>query len=437
MADSRTPISHSHRVALRRYYQTTTPKPTQSELRAWFQSRFGYNISQSIVSRSLSNSFAYLDDSNASDSEFRTRNCQWPWLETLLTDWLQEVEAESGKVTHKAIGQKAKELWDQSEESQGLATPKFSHGWVVKFRRRYEMRLQHSLKRDHTILTPSHPSDGNPSSLPHGSSAGTPNQSLISFSPQREASTTTTLASNTNPAIKINAPATPKISSDHFIHLVQHNSYRALMSNKDLIFASSLILKASPLTAPIKQFATKICGGLTVVHPLDGILMPDSLYPTELQMNCAHTGIINMFPFPRFRNNLIEKGVNFVPEEMCRDLFSDIFPDYVTPTPDTEDCTLQMRDVIAALPSIEENNYGVDDSEDQDDYTAGRKCMINWGDPWNVESWEVTPGFVKKWSWALEGCDDLIRASNKWRASRNERLIALNASIGSASFEVF
>ncbi|TGO30784.1 hypothetical protein BPAE_0003g00690 [Botrytis paeoniae] len=436
MADSRTPISHSQRVALRRYYQTTTPKPTQSELRAWFQSRFGYSISQSIVSRSLSNSFSYLDVSIASDSEYRTRNCQWPWLETLLTDWLQEVETVFGRVTNKTIGQKAKELWDQSNESQGLAMPKFSHGWVIKFRRRYEMRLQPLLKQDHTILAPDHPSGGSSISPSYGSSAGIPNQTLISFPPQREASTTTSLENNTSLATEINASATPRLSSDHFIHLVQHNSYRALMSNKDLIFASSLILKASPLTAPIKQFATKICGGLTVIHPLDGILMPDSLYPTELQMNCAHTGVINMFPFPKFRNNLIEKGANFVPEEMCRDLFGDIFPDYVTPTPDAHDCTLQMRDVLAALPSIEENNSGIDDSEDQDDYTAGRKCMINWGDPWNVESWEVTPGFVKKWSWALEGCDDLIQASNKWRASRNERLITWNASIGSSTVEV-
>ncbi|KAF7883592.1 uncharacterized protein EAF02_005512 [Botrytis sinoallii] len=437
MADSRTPISHSQRVALRRYYQTTTPKPSQSELKAWFQSRFGYNISQSIVSRSLSNSFAYLDVSNASDSEFRTRNCQWPWLETLLTDWLPEVEAGSGKVTHKTIGQKAKELRDQSDESRRLVTPKFSHGWVVKFRRRYEMRLQNSLKQDHTILTPDHPSGGNSSSLPCGSSAGTCNQSLISFSPQTEASTTTSLANNSSLATEMNISATPTISSDHFVHLVQHNSYRALMSNKDLIFASTLILKASPLTAPITQFATKICGGLTVVHPLDGILMPGSLYPTELQMTCAHTGVINMFPFPKFRNNLIQKGVNFVPEEICRDLFGDIFPDYVTPTPDAHECTLQMRDVLAALPSIEENDSSIDGSEDQDDYTAGRKCMINWGHPWNVESWEVTPGFVKKWSWAPEGCDDLIQASNKWRASRNERLITWNANIGSSTVEVF
>ncbi|TGO60584.1 hypothetical protein BCON_0034g00200 [Botryotinia convoluta] len=298
------------------------------------------------------------------------------------------------------------------------------------------MRLQPLLKQDHTILAPDHPLGGSSTSPSYGSSAGIPNQALISFSPQREASTTTSLENNTSLATEINASATPTISSDHFVHLVQHNSYWALMSNKDLIFASSLILKASPLTAPIKQFATNICGGLTVIHPLDGQLMPDSLYPTQLQMNCAHTGIINMFPFPKFRNNLIENGVNFVPEDMCRDLFGNIFPDYVTPTPDADECTLQMRDALTALPSFEENNSGIDDSEDQDDYTAGRKCMINLGDPWNVESWEVTPGFLRRWSWALEGCDDLIHASNKWRASRNERLITWNANIGSSTVEV-
>ncbi|CCD44349.1 hypothetical protein BofuT4_P059290.1 [Botrytis cinerea T4] len=437
MAESRTPISHSQRVALRRYYKTTTPKPTQSDLRAWFKSQFNYNISQSIVSRSLSKSFAYLDVCVASDSEYRTRNCQWPWLETLLTNWLQEIEAGSGKVTNKAIGHKAKQLWDQSDESQGLATPKFSHGWVIKFRRRHETRLQPLLKQDDTILAPAYSSGEGSFSTSDGSCADITNKALISFSPQRQSSATISLANSASLATEFNASATPKISSDHFIHLIQHNSYRAFMSNKSLIFASALVLKASPLTAPIKQFATKVCGGLTVLQPLDGQLMPDSLYPTQLQMSCAHTGIINMFPFPKFRNNLIEKGVNFVPEDMCRDLFGDIFPDYVTPTPNSDECTLEMRDILSALPSPVGNDFDIDDSEDQNDYTAGRKCMINWGDPWRVESWEVTPGFLRRWSWALEGCDDLIQSSNRWRALRHERLIKWNSQTRSSTVEVF
>ncbi|CAD6445934.1 e53fe445-2a3b-439e-ab96-2687b9f0a5ed-CDS [Sclerotinia trifoliorum] len=420
MAVSRTPISHSQRVGLRRYYQTTNPKPTQSDLRAWFKSRFGYDISQSIVSKSLSDSFAYLDVCVASDSEYRTRNCQWPWIETLLTNWLREAEALSGKISNKIIGRKAKQLWDQSDESQGLATPKFSTGWVMKFRRRHEMTLQPLPEQE---VTPDHSSGENSFAPSHRSSAETPKQALVSFSPQSEA--LITISSTNNPSLdsEINASAMPTISSDHLIHLVQHNSYRALMSNKSLLLTTSLIFEASNLTATIKQFATTVCGGLTVIYPLVGQIIPDTLYPTQLQMNCAHTGLINMFPFPKFRDNLIEKGVDFVPEEMCRDLFGDIFPDYITPIPDADECTLNMHEVLSVPSSVENGGSGIEDFEDQDDYTAGRKCLITWGDPWRVESWEVTPGFIRKWGWSLEGCDDLIQSSNRWRALRNERPI--------------
>lgn len=430
MAVSRTPISHSQRVALRRYYQTTTPKPTQSDLRAWFESRFGYDISQSIVSRSLSDSFAYLDFRVASDSEYRTRNCQWPWIEALLTDWLQEVEAQSGKVSNKIVGRKAKQLWDQSDESQGLATPKFSTGWVMKFRRRHEMRLQPLPEQDHLIVTSDHLSGENFFSPSHGRSAETPKQALVSFSPQSEPSITISSTNNISLDSEINEPATLTISSDHLIHLVQQNSYRALMSNKCLLLTTSLILEASNLTASIKQFATKVCGGLTVIRPLVDQHIPDSLYPTQLQMNCAHTGLINMFPFPKFRDNLIEKGVDFVPEEMCRDLFGDIFPDFVTPILDADEFILNMRDVLSAVPSsVENGGSGIEDFEDPDDYTAGRRCLITWGDPWRVESWEVTPGFLRKWGWSLEGCDDLIQSSNRWRALRNERPITWTSTV--------
>jgi hypothetical protein len=32
----------------------------------------------------------------------------------------------------------------------------------------------------------------------------------------------------------------------------------------------------------------------------------------------------------------------------------------------------------------------------------------------------VTPGFVRKWGWVLEGFQDLMLASNQWRAARGE-----------------
>ena len=68
-------------------------------------------------------------------------------------------------------------------------------------------------------------------------------------------------------------------------------------------------------------------------------------------------------------------------------------------------------------------------SIDDSDITSDRRGLIVWGDPWILENWEITPGFVRKWAWAVEGCDDLIRATNKWRTSRGEEPIRKVATV--------
>lgn len=52
--------------------------------------------------------------------------------------------------------------------------------------------------------------------------------------------------------------------------------------------------------------------------------------------------------------------------------------------------------------------------------TAGLHGFIVWGDPCQKENWEATPGFLRKWAWAIDGCEQLIEASNHWRLHRGE-----------------
>ncbi|KAH7419651.1 hypothetical protein BKA64DRAFT_651362 [Cadophora sp. MPI-SDFR-AT-0126] len=429
MSATRTSIPLSQRAALRHYYQTTDPKPTHSALREWFSSQFGHEISQSIVSRSLGNSFAWLDACFSSVSGYRTRYCQWPWLERLLTDWLQELEGRSSRVSNEIIGAKAKQLWEQSDKTLGQPTPSFSTGWVVKFRRRHKMRLQSSPDQHHLTVTRSR---GRISvSLSHGTAVDTSQQSSpASLSKSKESSSmseaVTIIRSNKSASLnpEINSSPTLTFSSDHLIHLIQHNVQRALMTNKSLLSSATVKLAASGSMEFIKQFPTKICGGLTITRPLANRPMPDSLYPTKLQMDCAHTEWINSFPFPRFRDNLITRGVHFVPEDLFCALFGDIYPDYTAPILSKNGCTSHLLD-SSSIPLLGAESWGIniEQTEDEDDYTAGREGLISWGDPWVVQNWEVTPGFLKSWGWALEGCDDLIQASNRWRASRNEKPI--------------
>lgn len=46
--------------------------------------------------------------------------------------------------------------------------------------------------------------------------------------------------------------------------------------------------------------------------------------------------------------------------------------------------------------------------------------VIAWTDPWRPEGWELGEGFVKKWKCILEGCPEMIAATNRWRALRGE-----------------
>lgn len=46
--------------------------------------------------------------------------------------------------------------------------------------------------------------------------------------------------------------------------------------------------------------------------------------------------------------------------------------------------------------------------------------LLVWGDPWLVSSWEISPGFAKKWAFLLKGCGEMVHATNAWRESRGE-----------------
>ncbi|KAF7555942.1 hypothetical protein G7Z17_g1766 [Cylindrodendrum hubeiense] len=63
---------------------------------------------------------------------------------------------------------------------------------------------------------------------------------------------------------------------------------------------------------------------------------------------------------------------------------------------------------------------------DADEVTAGRKGLIVWGEPHEMQSWEATPGFLTKWSWVVEGCEDLVEISNRWRMKRGEEPMRLS-----------
>ena len=120
-------------------------------------------------------------------------------------------------------------------------------------------------------------------------------------------------------------------------------------------------------------------------------------------MSIPHSSWLNIFLFPRFRDNLIVHESIFDVYELLYDLFGDLVS-YNAPSPDKI-----AFDIPISSPS-----------EDEEDMHARRRGLIVWGEPWDSEAWEVTPSFIGKWAWLLKGCEDLIEVSNRWRAKRHE-----------------
>jgi hypothetical protein len=113
---------------------------------------------------------------------------------------------------------------------------------------------------------------------------------------------------------------------------------------------------------------------------------PDSLRPTALQLEIPHHPWVDLFPFPRMRDNLLRAGDAVDKEELCIDLFD---PDQ----------------------GVEKAN------------------LLVWGEPWDHTSWEASVAFLRKWGWLVRGCGELLEATNYWREKRGEERLVFETLV--------
>lgn len=210
------------------------------------------------------------------------------------------------------------------------------------------------------------------------------------------------------------------LSTDHLLHLIQYNVFRAFVSNKrtlNILLTGWTDNPPSPTTCPISGPYRDD----TTIYPLNPNI-PPSLVPTRLQQTRPHSIWINFFPFPCFRDNLIRREGSFDPWELLQDLIGELMG--ATPIQKRRGTPLTIT-VSDPKPMW---TPPLTAGRDEDEITAGRKGLIVWGEPYDRQSWEATPGFLAKWSWAVAGCDDLIESSNRWRLMRGEEPMRLSES---------
>ncbi|KAH6953845.1 hypothetical protein BKA56DRAFT_504531 [Ilyonectria sp. MPI-CAGE-AT-0026] len=210
------------------------------------------------------------------------------------------------------------------------------------------------------------------------------------------------------------------LSTDHLLHLIQYNVFRAFVSNKrtlNTLLTGWTDKSPSPNTCPLSGPYSDD----TMVYPLNPNI-PVSLVPTRLQQSRPHSIWINLFPFPCIRDNLIRYEGSFDHWDLLQDLVGELMS--AMPARKLRDSppTITVSDpkTMWTLP--------LTSGCDEDEVTAERTGLIVWGEPYDMQSWEATPGFLAKWSWAVEGCDHLVESSNRWRRMRGEEPIRLSES---------
>ncbi|KAH8878758.1 hypothetical protein GQ53DRAFT_756473 [Thozetella sp. PMI_491] len=201
----------------------------------------------------------------------------------------------------------------------------------------------------------------------------------------------------------------PSPLPDHLLSLVEFNVLNAFIANKMVLADSAAMFtedgaagrRELPFFVPMSQYPGRAVLLATARR------LPTALEPTPLQTRVEHATWIDLIPFPRMRDNLIAWEAHYDHAQFISDMLG----------------TLLDLSNFFRLPDAAALQTGGDD----------RSRLVIWGSPHRVDDWEVTPGFLRRWWWALEGCGDLIAASNRWRAQRGERplAVALRGSLSS------
>ncbi|KAF7547083.1 hypothetical protein G7046_g9120 [Stylonectria norvegica] len=201
------------------------------------------------------------------------------------------------------------------------------------------------------------------------------------------------------------------LGADHLLSLIHQNVFRALLWNKYYLAQTATNFRLRT-TSDEGEFDPIPCRGSVISVPLS-TNTPPSLAPTGLQLAVPHSPWINMIPFPRMRDNLIKWETSFNQSEFLNDLVGHLL--------DPRTITKEYVPRGAKVPCSTRL-----ECRERDEITAGATGLIITGEPHRVESWEATPGFLAKWTWAVEGCQDLVEVSNTWRLARGEDPIQLS-----------
>src|ERR1700761_6650501 len=151
LPQKRKAVTDSERLAIRKR-QKEHPS-IHKELIEWFEQQHGHRLVPSQITRILSSKYAHLDELNPKSKQDKKKleaqragKADWPDLEGALFEWQQRLQTKNAIITGEILKQQAMKLWKALPQYRDLEqTPKFSNGWLVGFKARYNIReyIQH------------------------------------------------------------------------------------------------------------------------------------------------------------------------------------------------------------------------------------------------------------------------------------------------------
>jgi hypothetical protein len=142
-------ITDQERLQIRK--RAKEPPRQQGELIKWFYQETGHQLNQSSISKILSSKYEYLDmkdpkkDKKELESTKRSSDGDWPVLEAALFEWHQGMLESESVITGYILKEKASKLWRALPQYKGVEEPKWSNGWLGRFKGRFKIKeyVQH------------------------------------------------------------------------------------------------------------------------------------------------------------------------------------------------------------------------------------------------------------------------------------------------------
>ncbi|KAL2425969.1 hypothetical protein ABEF95_008123 [Exophiala dermatitidis] len=192
---------------------------------------------------------------------------------------------------------------------------------------------------------------------------------------------------------------------DHLICLVHFNVYRAFVSNVALLGLDLNLMYTDDYPSPFLPLSQSANSQIRQ--------LPPTLQPTELQKTIAHHAQWDVIPDPDLRDNILRFGEENIDDvELCLDMVGDGNYDDDPPERSGGGSSDEKKD--------RDSDAHADADAEPEPETQHRVGFIAWGEPWDINGWEVTRGFAIKWPFLLRNATGIQESTNRWRVRRGE-----------------